>query len=371
MIRIDIIDEPAAFADLRAEWNELLTDSDSDGLFLTWEWLYTWWRHLAEDRRLRIITVRRDRHLIGIAPLVRRSRSWWRLIPFPALEFLGAGEAGSDHLDVLVRRGHESQALYALAEVLAGDRLMLELSRVREGAYAAELAREIHRWGWDTHEAETDVCPRIDLAGRNWDGYLAGLGPAHRYNLRRRLRNLDKHWHVSFECATDETQRAVTVNELVALHQRRWRRRGEPGAFHNPAVRAFHHEISRIALELGWLRLYRLRLDGRTVAAVYGFLYHGVFYFYQSGFDLEFQRHSVGLAIMALTIRSALEEGARSYDFLCGDESYKSLWAEHRRTLQRLMFYPPGQRGALYRQTMGLRISLKKMALRPAAADAG
>jgi CelD/BcsL family acetyltransferase involved in cellulose biosynthesis len=136
-------------------------------------------------------------------------------------------------------------------------------------------------------------------------------------------------------------------------------------------MRAFHDEISRLALERGWLRLFRLKLDGRTVAAIYGFLYHGVFYFYQSGFDAEFQRHSVGLAIMARAIQRAVEEGACRYDFLCGDEAYKSLWAEYRRPLQRLMLYPPGQRGALYRQTMDLRLGLKKMALRPASADAG
>lgn len=371
MIHIDTIDEPARFTDLREEWNELLADSDSDGLFLTWEWLHTWWRHLAEDRRLRIVTVRRDRRLIGLAPLTRRAPRWWRLIPFPALEFLGAGEAGSDHLDVVVRRGHEAQAVYALAEALANDGSMLELARVRDGGYLADLSREIHRWGWGASQAATDVCPYIDFGGRDWDGYLAGLGPAHRYNVRRRLRKLEQQWSVSFECATDEEQRAAALEELIALHQQRWRRRGKSGAFYSAELRAFHDEISGVALAQGWLRLYRLKLDGRTVAAVYGFLYHDMFYFYQSGFDLQFQQHSVGLVIMAQVIRSAIGEGARGYDFLCGDEAYKSLWAEERRPLHRLVLYPPGQRGALYRQTMDLRVNLKKMALGPASADAG
>lgn len=370
MIRVDTIDEPAAFADLREEWSELLADSDGDGLFLTWEWLYSWWCHLAGDRSLRILTVRRDQRLIGLAPLARRAPRWSRLIPFPALEFIGAGDAGSDHLDVVVRRGHESQALYALAEALAGDRLMLELGRVRDAAHVAGLAREIRGWGWDSERADVDVCPYIDLSGRDWDGYLSGLGSAHRYNLRRRQRNLEKQWEVRFECAADDEQRSSALEELMALHQRRWRRRGEPGAFHDTAMRAFHEEFSRVALERGWLRLFRLQLDGRTVAAIYGFLYHGVFYFYQSGFDAEFQRHSVGLVIMAQAIRRAVEEGAQIFDFLCGDEAYKSLWAEHKRPLQRLVLYPPGQRGALYRQTMELRLSLKRMALRPATADA-
>jgi CelD/BcsL family acetyltransferase involved in cellulose biosynthesis len=361
---IEILRKPLQFTALREEWNELLADSDGDGLFLSWEWMHCWWRHLAEERRLRLITVRRDGHLIALAPLARRGRRWRRLFPFPALEFLGAGEAGSDHLDVVVRRGYAAEALPALAEAVADTGLMLELSRLKDDAQAAALARVCGGRGWTAEHAAVDVCPYIDLTGLDWPGFLAGLGTAHRYNLRRRLRGLEKHWTVSFERAADEGQRAAALAELIALHQHRWRRRGEPGAFHSAALRAFHGELSRITLERGWLRLYRLKLDGRTVAAIYGFLYHGTFYFYQSGFDAEFQRHSVGLAIMALAIRSAIEEGAHTYDFLCGNEAYKSLWTERRRPLRRLMLYPPGRRGALYRRTMGLRGDLKKRVLR-------
>src|SRR2546427_4482076 len=49
----------SGFEKLREEWNELLQASASNCLFLTWEWLYTWWKHLSEDRRLFIITVDR------------------------------------------------------------------------------------------------------------------------------------------------------------------------------------------------------------------------------------------------------------------------------------------------------------------------
>ena len=36
------------------------------------------------------------------------------------------------------------------------------------------------------------MCPFIDLTGHSWDSYLDDLGPAHRYNFRRRLRNLER-----------------------------------------------------------------------------------------------------------------------------------------------------------------------------------
>ena len=49
--------------------------SDSDCIFLTWEWLYTWWKHLAEDRSLAILAVRRGGELIALQPCCLRPRS--------------------------------------------------------------------------------------------------------------------------------------------------------------------------------------------------------------------------------------------------------------------------------------------------------
>ncbi len=46
--------------------------SDSDCVFLTWEWLYTWWKHLAGDRQLSILVVRRGEWLVALAPFCLR-----------------------------------------------------------------------------------------------------------------------------------------------------------------------------------------------------------------------------------------------------------------------------------------------------------
>ena len=64
---------------------------------------------------------------------------------------------------------------------------------------------------------------------------------------------------------------------------------------------------------------------------------------------------------MGLTIKRAIEEGAREYDMLHGDEEYKFLWARGGRDLVRLDCYPPNARGALYKRTMDLRQGLKRL----------
>lgn len=361
---IEVIENLACFEGLRDDWNDLLKNSSSDCFFLTWEWLYTWWKYFSEKSKLHIITMRHENKLCGIAPFILRSRRWKRLLPFSALEFLGTSSVGSDYLDILIRRGHECQVHTELAGYLAGAKFMFELSRVeKNSAHVRKFALGLTRLGWSSAQISTDICPYVDLSGHDWESYLESLSRAHRYNLRRRLRNMEKLGDTHFELVQSEEQRSNAMQILIKLHGKRWRGRGSSGAFNSSALVSFHNELSRTALDQGWLKLYVLRLNEEPAAALYGFLYNRIFYFYQSGFNLDFYQHSVGLVAMGLAIKSAISEGAIIYDFLRGDESYKSLWANSCRELIRLELYPPGMRGMLCRQTMELRANIKKISM--------
>jgi CelD/BcsL family acetyltransferase involved in cellulose biosynthesis len=206
------------------------------------------------------------------------------------------------------------------------------------------------------------VCPVIRLAGHTWDSYLATLGSEHRYNFRRRLRQLTKRFDVRFEPVRQEEQRRTALERLVALHNLRWQTHGWSNAFCSPALLSFHEEISRLALRNGWLRLFTLWLDNEPAASLYGFLYKGVFYFYQSGFDPRYASHSVGLITMGLAIQNAIEEGAEEYDLLHGAEPYKFHWAHEARELVRLELYPSGARGTVCQALRGVAGDLRRVA---------
>src|SRR2546425_7804120 len=135
--------------EMRQEWNDLLAESAADCLFLTWEWLSTWWRHLSGDRKLYITAVRSRGRLVALAPLVVRPPGISSVLPFPALEFMGTGSVGSDYLDVIVRRGHEERALKDLVERLTDVNRAVELEQVKIGhCSAAEIGRLMGSRGW-------------------------------------------------------------------------------------------------------------------------------------------------------------------------------------------------------------------------------
>ncbi|HEV8712621.1 MAG TPA: GNAT family N-acetyltransferase [Candidatus Binatia bacterium] len=365
VIRIETIENVVDFEKLREEWDAVLKASASGCLFLTWDWLHTWWKHLSDGRQLFIITARCDGELVAIAPLALRPRRLSRLLPVRSLGFLGTGSVGSNYLDVIIRHGKEQEALQAMTNYLVRGKLMLELAELRgNSSFAAMLAAQLRRRGWRIREAQSNVSPFIKLSEHSWQSYLATLGAEHRYNFQRRLRNLTKEFDVRFERVLTEEQQREALASLVTLHNLRWRDRGGSSALHTPSLQAFHEEMSRLALERGWLRLFILRLDGQPAAALYGFRYRRTFYFYQSGFDPNYSKYSVGLVTMGLAIKSALEEGAEEYDFLGGDERYKFHWARDVRELRRLELYPPGARGWLFKGVMVLRQAARRMARR-------
>ena len=362
---VERVEDFEAFLRLRTAWNDLLAESGADRPFLTWEWLFTWWKHLGGGRRLYLLLVRRGGELIALAPLSSRRRGVSGLLSLPMLEFLGAGEVGSDYLDLIVRRGREEIVARAIAEHLHEGDVMLDLRQLtRNGCVVRALAGRLRALGWAQSETAPDVCPFIRLSGHSWETYLASLGPRHRYNFRRRLRALQKRFDVRLHRADSGQERHDAFELLVSMHNLRWSQRGGSTALHTPPLVAFHREAIEEASGRGWLRLLILMLDGSPAAILYGFLYRRVFYFYQSGFDPRFCKDSVGLVTLGLAIKSAIEEGAEEFDLLHGSEPYKFQWAREVRELQRLELYPPHARGVVSRAAAELVRNVRGVARR-------
>ena len=344
-----VIDSAWGFTALRPEWNSLLRASGSASPFLTWEWLHTWWRHLRDASALRMLAVRAGTELVAIAPF-RTMRGTANL---PCLDMLGTGDAGSDYLDVIVRRGWEAEALAAMEQFVQSERTALRLTHLGPSAMAGHLAARLAEDGWTQTTTAGGTCPYIPLAGHTWDSYLATLGASHRANVRRRLRALEQTFPVSFARVTTESERREALPVLMRYHDRRFDARGT--AFATAPLRAFHDELTKRALDRGWLRMYVLRLDGAIAAVMYGFLYDRTFYFYQHGFDDRYQQHSIGLVLMALTIRAAIDEGAAEFDMLWGVEPYKFLWARDRRELRNIHLFPASLAGRIHRHLFHAR----------------
>ena len=358
---VRLIDDASEFLALRDRWNDLLRSSRSDNPFLTWEWLYAWWTQFGVAQHLRLIVVHRGDTIMAIAPLhLVASPLYW----FSRLEFLGTGEAGSDYLDLIVRRGHEPDAVDAVARFMAEQRLTVRLTHLPPGSLAMQLARRLTDIGWTTTSSDDGVCPIVTLSGHTFDSFLGSLGSSHRANVRRRLRALERQFQVSFTRIVDDDERQEMLRLLATFHASRYRERGGSTAFTSSSIRSFHDAATSRALTCGWLNMYALRLDDTVAAVMYGFNYGGRFYFYQHGYDDRYSAHSIGLVLMALTVQAAIADGALEFDMLWGTEAYKALWARETRGLQRIEMFPLRLGEAMHRHAADARRGVAQLARR-------
>jgi CelD/BcsL family acetyltransferase involved in cellulose biosynthesis len=363
MITTRSISDAARFAEMRREWNELLAASSCDCIFLTWEWMHTWWAHRAGDRELRIVTVHDDNLLIAIAPLALRPPRLRRLIPFRVLEFLASDEVGSDYLGFIIRRGHEQDALEGIAGALTSSGVMLELMRVNKTSLSMmSTAIYLAGLGWKSAAVVTNRCPYINLAGLDADAYWSSVHSHHRLDVERKRRKLHRNCEVQLQVAKSEAERRSAMEIFVNVHLTRWSGRGGSTALNSRQLVNFHNAFSRISLDRGWLRMYTLVVDGTAAALLYVFRYRGVHYYYQAALSGGFRRYSVGNLITKLAIDDAIESRAIEFDFLHDDEEYKYLWANQERELIRLELYPPKAASTMYLPVMRARQVVKRLA---------
>jgi len=299
-----------SFEALREPW--LTLGERSENVFSTWEWATTWWRHYGDGRQLTLAACHDEADQpVAILPLYLAFER-----PIRVARFVGHGAA--DQLGP-VCAPDEPGAIEALAasgrelgwQVLLADRLP------GDGRWPRAVGGRTL-----THESS----PVIDVAGLTWDDYLAARSSNFRSQVRRKERKLERDHGMTYRLSEGgPEQLSRDLDSLFELHRARWREEGS-GAF-DDTREAFHRDFASVAAERGWLRLWLAEVEGQPIAAWYGFRFAGADWYYQFGRDPQWDRSSVGLVLLAHTVRDAIESGQREYKLLRGGEGYKDRFA--------------------------------------------
>lgn len=317
------------FKGLAEDWDQLLRTIPGHSLFLTWEWAYYWAKHFLQCNGLRILLFL-DNHdrLIGIAPLYLRTMRVHALISVRELRFLGSETVCSSYLDVIVNEQHKGAVLQRLHGYLFNEARkewdILTLSKVPVESSSLDMWNDLFNEAGKVGEVVSmTCCPVIQLPG-NIESYRATLGRNRRYTLQRKMKCLQAAGRIEYVRATRPAEIDATFESLVTLHQQRWSMRSSGGVFANERTLQFHRELVQVASERGWISLDLLQLDGRPIAAIYGFVYQSVYYFYLPGFDpAAFPKASPGLLLLSHRIEQAICDGAQVVDLLQGVQAYK------------------------------------------------
>ncbi len=309
------------------QWNSLAAVAGN--IFGTRAWNQSWWTHYG-GRSSPLILVDDPQVPRVIVPLYISGRF------LRQLRFIGSGSA--DQLGAVCAARHRSQAQELIrAGVLTHSRTKWDVLLLND---------VLESDGWQAalggHVMRRVASPSVQLHYSTWESYLMGKSSNFREQLRRRDRKVRNEFSADFRLATNETL-TEDLKTLFRLHVSRW---GPDAHFASGTERRLHEDFARTAEGEGWLRLWVLELDGRAVAALYGFRFAGTEYFYQSGRDPAFDKHSIGFVLLSHAIRTALEDGMAEYRLLRGDEAYKARFANAGNTLHTLAIANGAKGGA-------------------------
>ena len=350
-LTVEVVEVLTAFQDLRDEWNTAAAAGADPNVFMTWDWLHTWWMHFGEpnpDARLHVVTLRDEAGLVAAAPLFRMHWGYGPLrAPVMHQISYNAGDYGGM---LLVRRCDEAIELLLahIADLLHQDARTVVLSRLTSDStllatLRARLVDAADRVA-GTEAQLFDSCPYADIDDDTFD--LAKRRKKHR--IRQRLQRLADEHEVTFEYHTGPTLEEG-LRRFVDVHRRRWDSIAEPmqGLLVDRPRQDFLLEATRALDRLGHLRLLTLNADGRTAAADLDYEFAGRVYMFKSAFDPDFAAYGPGQVVVSKVFEDGIDRGAHEFDFMRGDHAYKRAWTNRSRDLVTVTLTKPGWAGHL------------------------
>jgi CelD/BcsL family acetyltransferase involved in cellulose biosynthesis len=317
-LKIEEIADDKRLKEISAPWQRLCEKCYYSTPFQSPAWIVPWWERFASGK-LRTLALWSGDDLAGLAPLYSH----------PGLDgvtrqitFLGTGN--TDYLDILVDPGVIPQGVETILNALGQRRSEWDECDFLDLKGDSPLLSATVPVGFRAKVGPLAVCPVALLPG-TMEAYLQTLSPVHRRKARKERRTLEEMGTLLLETAGARMLQEY-LTDFFRLHCAWWKERGEQGVLSGEGIQTFHREAATRFLEIGWLRFFRLSLDGKPVAYVYGLKKGNRFYSYLGALDPAMEQYSPGVVILLMIIEKCIQEGLREFDFLRGEERYKYLW---------------------------------------------
>lgn len=327
--RLELVRTVPEMQGLEAEWRELQAESSPRNPFLGFDWTLACWQDLCSRAVPFVLALRREGRLVGIAALCLERRYGFRV-----LRFIGDGR--SDYLGFLCDPqvpGVESRLLEGLAQ--NRGRWDVALLRQLNEAYTG-LARTALPGPVRSAGVEGTRAFHTAHAG-DWTAVCAA-GPSWLRRMPKELRRFEREGGTSERWTGEEA--IAHIAEVSDIEARSWKGHSGVGRFQPGSGQRFLESLLRGRESSGDTELWIARIHGRPVAYALNLLGADRIMIYQGAYDPDFKRQGAGAVLQYLSIRRAWEAGAREYDYMNGEEPYKTDRTNSDRSIRYLALYP-------------------------------
>ncbi|GIX49820.1 MAG: hypothetical protein KatS3mg132_014 [Limisphaera sp.] len=346
-----------SFEDLpfgQAEW-DAASERLGGSVYMTWDWVRTWWDFYGEGSRLALFWFTRDGEIVGLLPLYIR-----RLGP-PGLGLTVARLVGANippkvfnppicsdlrdaclgiMADVLTRQGCDLISLGPVSQAHPA------WSRWDPCAYAAAAPFQAER-------VSTGVHTLFRLAN-DLETYMARLGKNEQKNRRKyELKMLKKEYPVRVLTLQEPgTALEDAFHRFVRLHRAQWQAEGLTGHFGGwPRGAEYNLALVRTQAPHGRVRLMEIWAGDELVCGQYAFAW-GNGWFWElpaRSPDPRWQRFSLGPSGLMMLFAQAIQEGYSFVEGGLGHYDYKLRLGGEEHPVWAVRFLKKGRAPALRR----------------------
>jgi CelD/BcsL family acetyltransferase involved in cellulose biosynthesis len=312
------------------EWVDLFDRCENASPFQRPEWIIAWCKH-ARPAGIWTLTVRFRGRLVALAPWLVYEREGRRIVAF-----LAGGV--SDYHDVIVDPALRNDAVREIFLHLDQRREVWEGCDFEQLGRHSTLRNANAPSHWIDERRHEEPCPMLELPPLPTP--LSAVVPSRQLaRLRKCRRRTANGGRLALELVEDASRREA-LHELLGHHGARWAAKNGDAVVSEP-LRAFHEEVVTVLCAPNCqAQVYRLKLGGDTMAALYGLVSGGTLHCYMQAFDPDLAGASPGLLLVGAVLEHAQACGIRVVDFLRGAEPYKLAWGARgspnvRRTFRR------------------------------------
>lgn len=356
-------------------WRQLCDESGDEEVFYRPEWAQAYLRAFNPRADVIVISAWAGDKLRGVLPLVRHRV---RAYGFPIIKLsvpanvhalrasltVRAGDEGAAVLKALwqaakklpqwdvidVANVVESNGLDRLLAVARADGYATARKRTSQTLYlpistALEIRTEISTTetkAVNKKAAEKKTGEKKPEAQAPW---LAGTRPKFRSHLRRSKRQLEEQGTLA--CKHFDAADPEALQRFYDLEASGWK--GEEGTAIqcNPPTRQFYDLVAQAAACDGYLSLDFLELNGKPIAAHFGFNLRGRYFLAKAGYDEAYRRQGPGQLLVHEILGETPQRGLREFDFVGPATWDESRWASERRTNYRIFIFRKSMYGRL------------------------
>lgn len=333
---VETVATESALDSLEADWNRLSLTADHPDAFMTYGWFRAWAKQLTrKDRAGRIqphvLVLRAGLEIVGVAPLARRLAS--RLIGLRKLEFV---TNHSDYNDLIVGFDQAGQTEAAIDYLARTSRQwdVIDLRELRdiEGKIAS-IESALTRSGLSYQRfLEKDGCPYLPIDG-DAESRLSGHV---RRTLRRRKERAEAEG-LRIRIIENPQREPDLLKKLLTLENLKHGHTAY-APFMSAYPEVFQSLFNTLG-PLGWLYIALLEVGDRPIAFQLGFLCGDKIWDYTKAYDRSYSRFAPGTILLPELLNFGIERGFREYDFLRGEEQYKSVWSAGSHPRYRLLIW--------------------------------